>query len=71
MCLGFTNVVTIEFVVVNGVRRIIAFCVIGTGFPCEIFLFVGGRVRNAENCLLANGFTLVSSRRNVLVFERP
>lgn len=70
-CFRRTDVVVIEFVVINGVRIIQAFRVIGSAFPCQFFLFVGALVSNAQNCLLANGFTLVSSRRNVLVFERP
>lgn len=66
------DVVTIAFrrSIVNRRRFIIAFRIVGSARPCRRFLVIGGRVLFAERCLLRNGFRLVSSRRNVLVFER-
>ncbi|MFB9753726.1 hypothetical protein ACFFNY_19330 [Paenibacillus hodogayensis] len=65
-----TDFVTIIFRRVAGVRIIRRFRIVGTAFPCRRFLFIGGRVLNAERCLLANGFRIISSRRNTLVFAR-
>ncbi|WP_147512798.1 hypothetical protein [Brevibacillus massiliensis] len=69
-----TDIVVIEFrrVVRAGVRlRIIqAVRVIGSAFPCRRFLMIGNRVGPAQRCLLANGFRLVVSSRNVLIFVR-
>jgi len=66
------DIVEIKFrrSIITGRRIIIAFRIIGSARPCNRFLFIGGRVLFAERCLLRNGFRLVSSRRNVLVFER-
>jgi hypothetical protein len=65
-----TDIVIIEFRRMGNVRVIQAVRIIGSAFPCRRFLAVGLRVRRAENCLLTHRFRLVSSRRNVLVFER-
>ncbi|SFL21955.1 hypothetical protein SAMN03159341_10480 [Paenibacillus sp. 1_12] len=64
------DVVTIEFRRIAGIRVIRRVRVIGSAFPCRGFLFVGNRVVNAERCLLNNRFRIISSRRNVIVFER-
>lgn len=66
-----TDMVVIKFRRVKGVRFISAFRIIGSAFPCRGFLFIGGRVLFfAQRCLLTNGFSLVFSSGNVLVFVR-
>ncbi len=55
---------------ITGRRIIIAVRIFGSARPCNRFLFIGRRVFFAERCLLRNGFRIVSSRRNVLVFVR-
>ncbi len=66
------DIVEIKFrrSIITGRRIIIAFRIIGSARPCSRFLFFGGRVLFAERCLLRNGFRLVISKRNVLIFER-
>ncbi len=67
-----TDVVTIRFrrERITGRRIITDFLIIGSAVPCRRFIVIGRRVIFAERCLLTNGFRLISSGRNVLVFER-
>lgn len=67
-----TDVVRFEFRRRTGtrIRIITAVRITGSARPCNRFFLIGRRVLPAERCLLANGFRLVPSRRNVLIFER-
>jgi hypothetical protein len=66
------DVVVIKFrrSVITGRRIIIAVRITGSARPCTRFLVIGSLVLSAERCLLSHGFSLVVSRRNVLIFER-
>jgi site-specific DNA-cytosine methylase len=64
------DIVTIVFRRIGNVRIIRSVRIIGSASPCRGFLVVGRRVRPAEICLLTHRFRLVSSTRNILVFER-
>jgi hypothetical protein len=67
-----TDVVVIRFTrnATTRVRFIRAFRVLGTASPCAGFIALGRRVLPAERCLLNNGFRLIFSRNNVLIFVR-
>ncbi|NOU96140.1 hypothetical protein GC093_23360 [Paenibacillus sp. LMG 31456] len=65
-----TDLVTIRIRNVSGVRIISGFCVIGSASPCLGFLTINSRVRRAANCLLRNGFVIIGTSRNAVVFQR-
>ncbi|MCR8634169.1 hypothetical protein [Paenibacillus radicis (ex Xue et al. 2023)] len=65
-----TDLVTIRFRNVSGARFITGFCVIGSSSPCQGFLTINRRVGPAANCLLRNGFVLIGSSRNAVVYQR-
>lgn len=44
-------------------RTIVSSSVIGVAAPCQNFLQSGQRFRNAEECLLTNGFVLIFEKR--------
>jgi hypothetical protein len=58
----------------NSPRTIFETSVIGSASPCEHFLTAGTRYVNAKDCLLRNGFQIISRQRfnvfGVTVFLR-
>jgi hypothetical protein len=66
-----TDLVTIRFRFTNArVPIITGFCVIGSSSPCRSLLVINGSVRRVARCLRRNGFILISSQSNSLLFRR-
>lgn len=66
-----TDLVTIRFR--HNTSRVpifTGFCVIGSASPCRNLLVINGSVRRVSRCLRRNGFVLLSSHRNSLLFRR-
>lgn len=66
-----TDLVTIRFRLTNiRVPIITGFCVIGSASPCRNLLVINGSVRRVARCLRRNGFILICSRGNSLLYRR-